>query len=235
MFLFEISNLKCEINYRIFERLMFAPVDDYVPQCGPQGESLRRRILLVWGLSLLVSLSFVALIVLAPLMMARGQEHFARPIYDFFSYLCHQLPTRSFYLEGHQFAVCSRCTGMYAGIFLGFLFYPLIRSFKRRDAPAFFWLVIGMLPAVIDFALGYLNIWENTHLSRFITGAIFGAVAATFILAGLLDLSQASRWRVSKANGNEDDEARSQQTKAPLKMDREAQALSDYSTPTSRI
>jgi hypothetical protein len=47
---------------------------------------------------------------------------------------------------------------------------------------------------VIDFSLGFLGIWQNTHLSRFATGALLGAVAAFFIMPGLIDLSQTG-WR----------------------------------------
>ena len=28
-------------------------------------------------------------------------------------YICHRKPEQSFFIKGHQFPVCSRCTGLY--------------------------------------------------------------------------------------------------------------------------
>jgi hypothetical protein len=53
--------------------------------------------------------------------------------------------------------------------------------------------MLATLPLVIDFALGYFSIWENTHLSRFLTGALLSSVAVFYIMPGLIDLSQA-KW-----------------------------------------
>jgi hypothetical protein len=50
-------------------------------------------------------------------------------------------------------------------------------------------LILAALPLAIDFGLGYFNIWQNTHASRFITGALFSSVAAFYILPGLVDIS----------------------------------------------
>ncbi len=50
---------------------------------------------------------------------AAGCEHghgeVAAAIYRAFGTLCHQLPERSYFIDGHKLAVCSRCTGLYAG------------------------------------------------------------------------------------------------------------------------
>ncbi|MCA1594754.1 MAG: hypothetical protein LC754_19425, partial [Acidobacteria bacterium] len=45
------------------------------------------------------------------------------------------------------------------------------------------------LPTTVDFALGFFGVWENTHLSRFLTAVLLGAVAAFFIVPGLVDLN----------------------------------------------
>ncbi|HEY3103646.1 MAG TPA: DUF2085 domain-containing protein, partial [Pyrinomonadaceae bacterium] len=54
-------------------------------------------------------------IIAAPVALAQGHTGFAWAIYKFFSFLCHQIPERSFHIAGHKFAVCSRCTGLYSG------------------------------------------------------------------------------------------------------------------------
>jgi len=131
----------------------------------------------------------VALIVTAPIAQAAGHTALALSVYKTFSYLCHQIPERSFHLAGHKFAVCSRCTGMYSGFALATLIYPLTRSLKRTDTPRLMWLIVAAIPIAVDFLLGYFNIWHNTHLTRFLTGALLGSAAVFYILPGLIELS----------------------------------------------
>jgi uncharacterized membrane protein len=68
---------------------------------------------------------------------------------------------------------------------------------KRTDTPSIIWLVLASIPVAIDFALGYFAIWENNHFSRFSTGALLGAVAAFYVVPGLIDLSGTIRRRKS--------------------------------------
>jgi len=143
----------------------------------------------VWIFITLAGLAIVAAIVSAPLALAQGHTGFASAIYKAFSFVCHQIPDRSFHLAEHQFAVCSRCTGLYAGFAFAALSYPLVRSLKSTDTPPRLWLILAAVPLAIDFALGYFSIWENNHLSRFTTGALLGAVAVFYIVPGLIELS----------------------------------------------
>lgn len=155
---------------------------------------------IVWGGLSLFSVTVLSLIVGAPLAQAGGHPQFAARIYQAFSFVCHQLPERSFHLNGHQFAVCSRCTGLYSGFALATLGYPLARSLSRTDTPSRLWLLAAVSPLVFDFSLTYFGIWENTPLTRFTTGALLGAVAVFYIMPGLVHLSQvigrrfSSRW-----------------------------------------
>jgi uncharacterized membrane protein len=144
---------------------------------------------IVWGLLATISFIPVVLIVAAPLALAQNHLDFASAIYRAFSYACHQIPERSFHLAGHQFAVCSRCTGLYAGFAFATLGYPLVRSLKQADTPRIIWLILATVPLAIDFSLTYFGIWENNHLSRFVTGGLLGAVAAFFVVPGLIDLA----------------------------------------------
>jgi len=130
----------------------------------------------------------------APVAMARGHNTFAFAIYGAFSHLCHQIPERSFFIAGHQFAVCARCTGLYAGFTVATLCYPLLRSLRRTDTPERRWLFIAAAPLAIDFSLGFFGIWQNTHLTRFITGALLGAVSVLYVMPGLIDLAL-NDWR----------------------------------------
>jgi uncharacterized membrane protein len=131
---------------------------------------------------------FIAVIA-APVLSSQGHTGTARTIYHAFSYLCHQIPERSFHLAGNKFAVCSRCTGLYAGFAIAVLAYPLARSVNRTDTPSLLWLILAALPLAIDFSLGYFNIWSNTQISRFATGALLSSVAVFYIVPGLVELT----------------------------------------------
>jgi uncharacterized membrane protein len=162
---------------------MYVSPDNYIPQPA----SIRRQ-LAVWSIIVLGSVAITAAIVAAPLALGSGHLIWALPIYRAFSLVCHQIPERSFFIAGHPFAVCARCFGLYAGFTLATIAYPLVRSLKKTDAPPRKWLFIAAVPLVIDYALGALGIWDNTHSSRFITGALLGAVAVFYVLPGLIDL-----------------------------------------------
>jgi uncharacterized membrane protein len=174
------------------------------------GESLptrsaraHRRAIAVWLGASLISLTILSMIVAAPIAQARGYSQFASSLYQAFSFVCHQIPERSFHLDGQKFAVCSRCTGLYAGFAVAALIYPLARSLQRTDTPALRWLILATLPLMIDFALGYFSIWHNTHLSRFLTGALLSSVAVFYIMPGLIDLSSVISRRLSREGARE--------------------------------
>ena len=154
----------------------------------------RQRVssLLVWMIAASLTLAFVSLVVIAPVARARGFNFSALLIYEAFGKVCNRIPARSFYIEGHAFAVCARCTGIYFGFAMGVLLYPLVRSLNNVNAPARKWLLIGLAPTALDFALDLLGLRTNTHLSRSVTGALAGAVVAFYVVPGLMDLSRMS-------------------------------------------
>lgn len=168
---------------------MRASPTDYIPQA-----STDRRPLLIWAGVVTASLIIMGLITGAPLALAGGHNVFGLAVYGAFGHLCHQIPERSFFIAGHQFAVCARCTGIYAGFTVATLGYPLLRSLRRSDTPPRRWLFLSAAPLAIDFSLGFFGLWENTHLSRFLTGALLGSVAVFYVMPGLLDLS-IREWR----------------------------------------
>jgi uncharacterized membrane protein len=144
---------------------------------------------LIWAIAATLTLALVALIIGAPLAQANGHAAFALAIYKTFSFVCHQIPERSFHLLGYKFAVCSRCTGIYSGLAIAVLIYPLARSFRDTQTPSLVWLFVATAPLAIDWSVGYFSIWQNNHASRFATGFLLGAVAVFYILPGLIELS----------------------------------------------
>jgi uncharacterized membrane protein len=145
--------------------------------------------MVIWAISGALVVTILAAIIGAPLLQSSGHPAFAFKIYRVFSFLCHQIPERSFHIAGHQFAVCSRCTGLYSGFALATLTYPLFHSLRRTETPRIIWLFASALPLAVDFSLTYFGIWQNNHFTRFTTGALFGAVAAIFILPGVIEIS----------------------------------------------
>ncbi len=142
----------------------------------------------MWIISSLVVGLWVFLILLAPFAAAHDWTNVSAPIYKFFSYLCHQMGERSFHVEDHSYAVCARCFGVYFGLLAGFLIYPLMRRVEVIEPFARFWLFLAMIPIAVDWLLGIFGIWENTHLSRFVTGTILGFACAVFIVPALVEI-----------------------------------------------
>ena len=158
--------------------------------------------LIAWAIVTAIALMLVALIVGAPLAQVNGHPAFAAAIYRAFSFVCHQIPERSLHLAGHQFAVCSRCTGLYSGFAVAALVYPLARSLKRTDTPRRRWLILAAVPLAVDFGLTYFGVWQNTHLTRFLTGALLSSVAVFYVMPGLVELSSvvARRFYLSRSS-----------------------------------
>jgi uncharacterized membrane protein len=180
---------------------MFVSAHQYVRQCAPK-IIVSRRSVVVWSITATITLAFVSLIVIAPLALAHGHDFAALVIYKSLSRFCHQIPERSFYLDGHPLAVCARCAGIYFGFAAGVLLYPLVRSLWRSDAPARKWLLVALVPTALDFGLDFFHIWENTHLTRLVTGALLGGITAFYVVPGLLDLSRMSFRRSVVDQGN---------------------------------
>lgn len=205
---------------------MFASPENYIPQ------TLSNRLpLLLWLMVAAGSLLVLAMIVGAPLAIQSGHPFWGLTIYRAFSYVCHQIPERSFFIAEHQFAVCARCTGLYTGFTVSTVFYPLVRSLRQTNAPPRKWLFVAAAPLTIDFALGFFGIWHNTHFSRFSTGALLGAVAVFYVMPGLMDLSL-RQWGSKKADVSVGTPTR---VSPELFSASSATAPSDYSAPDRRI
>lgn len=147
--------------------------------------ALPKIALVVYAGLLLVAVGWFALIVATPLL-ADHHNLLSLIFYRSFSAVCHQMPERSFHLHGFPFAVCSRCTGIYAGFIVGLLIYPLVRSLRESEMPHRRWLILAALPMLADFGLDFVGLFGNTFVSRTTTGALLGIVAAFFILPGCL-------------------------------------------------
>jgi uncharacterized membrane protein len=134
-----------------------------------------------------------ALIIAAPVVAHCGSSA-AGFIYLFFSPICHQIPERSFALLGHPFAVCQRCSGIYLGLFLGFLVEN--KAVHRSPRTRRIWVLSGTAPLLLDLALPLTGIWTGTRSLRFVTGLFFGVTAAWLVARGAAELlDERDIWR----------------------------------------
>jgi len=122
----------------------------------------------------------------------RLPDSFAFILHAAYGRVCHQMPERSLWILGYPMAVCSRCLGIYLGYVAGLLVYPFLR--KRLDLRLLQrrWLFLALAPAAIDFAAGYLGLFENTMASRVATGFVASAAAAIYTSAGLVSATGAA-------------------------------------------
>jgi uncharacterized membrane protein len=96
-----------------------------------------------------------------------------------FMQLCHQMPDRSFQINGQPMAVCSRCIGIYAGFLAGWLALPLFSVTKiGRQYLVKIMLVAAVVINLLDLAGNMLGFWENTLLSRLVLGVWAGGSGA---------------------------------------------------------
>ncbi len=142
--------------------------------------SSRPRLILGAG-----ALLWLGAIVAAPLAAARGSS-LAAPIYLFFHQICHQQAGRSFALDGHQLAVCHRCTGLYLGFLVGLVVtyvVPTLDQWIRERPIRITWFLVPML---VDVALFPFNTWQT----RFATGLIATLTLSTLVVAAVRQVLQ---------------------------------------------
>lgn len=98
--------------------------------------------------------------------------------------VCHQRPDRSFHTDGRPWAVCARCTGLYAGVAAGAWLAALAalrtpRVARHRRAEAYRWpLVLAAVPTAATWAVEYAGITSFSNTARFVLAVPLGAVAA---------------------------------------------------------
>ncbi len=164
---------------------MTEPAGNYIPT--DVSRHFRSQAYRVWGVTVAIAAAWTAAILLPPISRQFGLA-IDGPLYSFFSYICHQLPERSMHLLGYQLAVCARCFGVYFGLLAGLAVYPLWRRIDEIEPLPRIWLFLSLVPIGIDWSLTVFGIWENTHISRFVTGLILGAACATYIVPAVVEI-----------------------------------------------
>ena len=138
----------------------------------------RRRFWLGYALGLMLGLVPVLLAVLPPFV----PEPVRAWVMLLFTPMCHQLPARSWHVDGVALAVCHRCFGIYAALPLGALTFGAMRPWRaalRRHAKPVF---IGALTVPgVDWIGGVLGVWASSAVVQSSTGAFFGLAAGYYL------------------------------------------------------
>ncbi len=98
---------------------------------------------------------------------------------SFYGHICHQIPERSFFYDGTQLSLCSRCVGLYGAIFLTSLLVALTRGQPRISLLL---AVALILPGALDAIFDFTGESPAANLIRLVLGiaAGFGFIAFIF-------------------------------------------------------
>lgn len=150
---------------------------------------------------------YVGLPVLAPLLMARGQTTLSNVIYFAYRFVfrCHQMPSRSFFIAGHQMAMCQRDMAIYTSILLAGVAYSLVRG---RVRPLPIWAFILLItPMAIDGGTQLLGLRLSNWWLRTVTGGLFGLacvlLAFPYLEEGFQEIREEATAQLNKAIARE--------------------------------
>ena len=121
---------------------------------------------------------FAALPVAEPLLRALGWSALADAIFGAYGWVCHQFPSRSWFVAGQPLAWCERNTAIYTTMAACGLLWPHLRRRLPQLSPVGFALLC--LPMAIDGFTQLVALRESTWELRTVTGALFGAACIWF-------------------------------------------------------
>lgn len=134
----------------------------------------------------IISLIWCSLIILTPVLASiQGfPESVSTVLYIFFSNICHQIDDRSYHILGHALGVCSRCSFIYFAFLLGVILYPFIHKLDNVRMPAIWVIITAVILMVGDALLDIFDLFNNTFITRSITGFILGVVLPFYLIPG---------------------------------------------------
>jgi uncharacterized membrane protein len=130
----------------------------------------------------LAALAWLALLVATPI----GPAWLSAVMYSVGSFICHQLPERSFHLGAFQIPVCGRCLGIYAGFAIASGVHVLALSTYSRPlttVTARAVIVAGALPTAVTLALEWSGVWRGSNIVRAIAGGVLGISIALVVMS----------------------------------------------------
>jgi len=98
----------------------------------------------------------------------------------------------------YKLAVCARDTGIYLGIILGIILFPLINRKVTGEPPSLLLLIIALIPMALDGGTQLMGLRTSTNFLRIITGLIAGGVMGYFLVPLIAGLPENLRRRVTQ-------------------------------------
>ena len=133
----------------------------------------------------LAAVAWLALLVTSPF----GPTSLAALTYGVGSFICHQIPERSFHLGAFQLPVCARCLGIYAGFALTASVHE-VTSAARLSRPRMLtsssarWVfVVGALPTAMTLVLEWTGVWLGSNVVRAFAGFALGTGIALVVMS----------------------------------------------------
>ncbi len=93
-----------------------------------------------------------------------------------FSFLCSQDVSRSFAIDGHVLPFCQRCTGVYVGLGISFI-YLLISGYYKKGLPPRTIIYVNIVSLLIMPLFGF-HLFDPGPAWRLWSGLIFGNAIA---------------------------------------------------------
>ena len=103
--------------------------------------------------------------------------------------ICHQIPERSFFWQGHQLPVCARCTGLYVSAIAGLLGWLVLKAVRRwrpitiDPSAALRVIAITAIPTLATVASGAIGLWDGSNITRALLAIPVGASAGAAVAA----------------------------------------------------
>ena len=146
---------------------------------------------------MLVSAGWVIVLIATPILPGWA----GAVVYGLGSFVCHQLPDRSFHVAGFQLPVCARCLGIYVGASVG-VAYVWLRSDRGRTVLAIparelRWLAaVAAAPTLVTVAFEVGGVWYPSNNTRALAGLPLG------MLVGLVVMNALARARTERGPGD---------------------------------
>lgn len=161
---------------------------------------------LVWAAAFTGSLFWLFLIIVSPFLLNRDL-FLSSLIYEFFTSICHQLPSRCFHLSGFPMPVCTRCFGIYSGFFLGTFLYPKLKGWASLSIPGIRLFAAFSLPVIIDTGGNFLFAWQTPGTIRFIIGILWGVLLPYYFIPGISEAVWMMKHRPKDKNKSKPNDA----------------------------
>ena len=131
-----------------------------------------------WGVAIAAA-AWVLLLLAAPTLWTP----LAGVLYVAGSFICHQLPDRSFHLQTIQLPVCGRCLGLYGGAAVGSIAAAAVgRHGLRTRSTIWIATALAALPTIVTAVLEWGLGWPISNAARAVAAVPLGGVIAFVVI-----------------------------------------------------